>query len=1708
MERSTSLLPRRRRQVRLPARRGRRPFRLTVEWLESRKVLAPLVAAIDDAVAVDDLSELITITITEKDLRTGEERTTTRQVVSGSSEMRQLTDLADLASGISPSAFPTDRERYGATPGNPDGVSPTDPRYVFGPDGRTRVENTLAFPFSAVVQIAALSSTNQASYSSGAMISEFHVLTAAHCIRSPSTAGSAFAREVRVAPANNGDHWGGRTYDQLLQSTERYYGEAEGVLMRAYTWSTTSWDYDIALVTLDRSIGDPSFGTGYFGYGWNSNNSFFFDSWNSAGYPADRNPGWDTHHQFAAFDPITSVFTHQLRSNQLDINPGNSGGPLWFYDGADQNIIYGVASHMSESGSGTPLYNAWTRITRDKFDEWTAAIAADKASAVYRPSDRADLVDWDAWFNSSFAEASTSVVRPGQPFTVTSYPRNNGTAAAGGFNVRYRLSTDRWYDSGDPLLGDVRVAGLSPFRFEEATYATSSFPAVPAGSYYVVWQIDVAGEITEFEYGNNSGSLRSPITVLAATAPEIDVRGNGVSIADGDTTPSAADHTDFGSVPFVSGSVSRTFTIANTGTAGLSLSGSPRVQLTGSNAGDFTVTVPPSPSVAAGSTTTFTVVFDPSAAGLRTARIVIANNDADENPYDFSIQGTGTQSPAEIRGSKWHDLNGNGVWDSGEPALSGWTIYLDLNRNGRLDSGEPTRVTGSNGGYAFTGLAAGTYTVAEVSQAGWQQTFPGPSGATAREVTVVAAAGDDAPATAVDLAVRRVTDAATYSPAELASTAEWVVHLGTAANPQTVANAVGARLLGPAPILADTHIFAFPDETMKEAATRLASQSEVVWHYPLVARESTRRFVPNDPLFTDQWHLRNTGQFGGLAGEDARLVTAWDSARGAGVVIAIVDDGLQHTHPDLSGRYAASLSYDFNDNDTNPMPLPSHGHGTSAAGVAAATGNNSLGVSGAAPAATLAGIRLIAANTTDRQDADALSFKSQDIDIYSNSWGPPDNGRLAGPAPLTLAALRNGVATGRGGLGSIYVWAAGNGLGANDNVNYDGWANSRYTIAVSAIDNRGVQAPYSEPGAPILVAAPSSGSSVGITTTDITGSGGYSSGDYTNSFGGTSSATPLVAGVVALMLEANPALTWRDVQHVLVNSARRNHQTDTDWVRNGAGRFVNHKYGFGAVDAAAAVALARTWQSVGPERSASSPVITVGATVPDNNAAGITSSFTVSADLSVEWVEIVFNATHTYRGDLEVELTSPSGTKSLLATRRSDNGANYSSWMFTSARHWGESSQGAWTLRVADRAAADVGTWNSWQINVHGTVNDGGGDRPLPGTHLATVTNGQIRQNLNFGNRAVAVPEIGVLGNGVSIADGDTTPSTADHTDFGATGVAGGTVIRTFTIANTGTGALALTGSPRVQVTGSHASDFAVTVQPSASVAAGASTTFRVTFDPSGAGLRTARIVIANNDADENPFDFSIQGTGTTPLAIQTILAPPARSFRSGDVITVTVVLSEPATVSGKPTLPITFDGRTKQAVYTGGSGTDRLTFSYTVRRADNAAAVAIGNALVFKRRSSIVAAGVPLAAALPGAGSVMSGVRVDNRKPTATRVQPPADGMYRVGQMLRFAVTFSENVFVSGTPQLTLTLARGVTRSLQLVSGNGTSTLVFGYTVQAGDPVSTRGVTLGRRITGGTIADAAGNQAALRIKAPRTPNVRVDGSPLRLSALAFAEFE
>lgn len=507
----------------------------------------------------------------------------------------------------------------------------------------------------------------------------------------------------------------------------------------------------------------------------------------------------------------------------------------------------------------------------------------------------------------------------------------------------------------------------------------------------------------------------------------------------------------------------------------------------------------------------------------------------------------------------------------------------------------------------------------------------------------------------------------------------------------------------------------------------------------VLASQKGKKYTPNDPYFSEQWHLRNTTQLGGALWVDANLTTAWDVAKGSGVTIGIIDDGVQYTHPDLQPNYNTNIDYDFNGNDADPAPvdLINDTHGTSVAGVAGARGNNGIGVTGSAPLATLTGIRLIAAATTDQQDANAFLLSNDVIQIKSNSWGTPDGYNYYGPGPLALAALETGATSGRSGKGVVYVFAAGNGLYYNDDSNTDGFANNPFVIAVTAVNDFGYQAGYAEPGANILISAPSSGNSknAGVRTTDLTGANGYnttSAGgnlantDYTNDFGGTSSAAPLVSGVVALMLEANPNLGWRDVKEILIRTARRNHRADTDWGTNAAGFSFNHKYGAGIVDAAAAVALAQQWTNLPAMTTTQATSNTISVNIPDNNANGISYPLSIATpNFRVEHVALTMTATHTWIGDLDITLTSPSGMTSKLV-RQIWDGTDNMNWTFGSVRHWGESAAGTWTVTVCDRAASDTGRLTGVTLKLYGTTQAGA---QVVGGGATLVTEGNTPAN-------------------------------------------------------------------------------------------------------------------------------------------------------------------------------------------------------------------------------------------------------------------------------------------------------------------------------------------------------------------------------------------
>lgn len=482
-------------------------------------------------------------------------------------------------------------------------------------------------------------------------------------------------------------------------------------------------------------------------------------------------------------------------------------------------------------------------------------------------------------------------------------------------------------------------------------------------------------------------------------------------------------------------------------------------------------------------------------------------------------------------------------------------------------------------------------------------------------------------------------------------------------------------------------------------------------------------FVPNDPYYSPnipnigwpgQWHLRN--QIGGTA--DADVKPAWDNDwTGSNIVIGIVDDCLQKAHPDLSQNFTPSNSFDFGQNDTDPSPVyATDEHGTSVAGVAGARGGNGIGVTGAAPLARLAGLRIDFTSQNSQQFVDATLFHSangsESIKIKNHSYGYR--------VPFVATPLEKQALATSASLETIHVFAAGNERGQKaQDANTLDLQSSPDSITVAALGEDGRFASYSSFGSNVFVCAPSSSDNLpAITTTDVSSGNGYNPSsdtfpdpNYTSVFGGTSSAAPLVSGVLALVKQANPGLNTRLAKHLIVRSSTIVDPNDATaaggWKTNGAGFPFNANYGFGCIDAGKLITNALIYQGVTKLQTESVGPLTDGQTIPDNNSNGIKHTFTLTGQTPLEDIELQADITHSYRGDVEIWLRSPLGTMSRLKSTAlgatdatSDSGANIH-WTFSSNAFWGEMPAGIWTLVVKDLGAGDVGKLDGFSVTAH-----------------------------------------------------------------------------------------------------------------------------------------------------------------------------------------------------------------------------------------------------------------------------------------------------------------------------------------------------------------------------------------------------------------------
>ncbi|NXG75250.1 FURIN protein, partial [Baryphthengus martii] len=489
--------------------------------------------------------------------------------------------------------------------------------------------------------------------------------------------------------------------------------------------------------------------------------------------------------------------------------------------------------------------------------------------------------------------------------------------------------------------------------------------------------------------------------------------------------------------------------------------------------------------------------------------------------------------------------------------------------------------------------------------------------------------------------------------------------------------------------------------------SRLAREPQVQWLEQQVAKRRTKRDVfmePTDPKFPQQWYLVSARP--GAGGKQCPLgcpvriwSPLWSGRAGGG---ALWGSGSVGAGPSGCGQC--------------PTHAPSERarccfgrrHGTRCAGEVAAVANNGICGVGVAYNARIGGVRMLDGEVTDAVEAHSLGLNPNHIHIYSASWGPEDDGKTVdGPARLAEEAFFRGVSQGRGGLGSIFVWASGNGGREHDSCNCDGYTNSIYTLSISSTTQYGNVPWYSEACSSTLATTYSSGNQneKQIVTTDLRQK-------CTESHTGTSASAPLAAGIIALALEANKNLTWRDMQHLVVRTSKPAHLNANDWVTNGVGRKVSHSYGYGLLDAGAMVSLAKNWTTVGPQRKCVIDVLTE----PKDIGKRLEVRRKVEACLGkanfisrLEHAQARLTLSYNRRGDLAIHLVSPMGTRStLLAARPHDFSADgFNDWAFMTTHSWDEDPSGEWVLEIENTSDANnYGTLTKFTLVLYGTATN------------------------------------------------------------------------------------------------------------------------------------------------------------------------------------------------------------------------------------------------------------------------------------------------------------------------------------------------------------------------------------------------------------------
>lgn len=508
-------------------------------------------------------------------------------------------------------------------------------------------------------------------------------------------------------------------------------------------------------------------------------------------------------------------------------------------------------------------------------------------------------------------------------------------------------------------------------------------------------------------------------------------------------------------------------------------------------------------------------------------------------------------------------------------------------------------------------------------------------------------------------------------------------------------------------------------------------------------------FVHGDPLADYSWFIHNTAQTSfsvssALPGIDINMLNLIRNGyTGRDIRVLVSDTGADFSHEDLYQNLDLVSSYNYH--DPSSLPLDNHGHGTAVAGIIAAMSSNNIGGRGIASEAQI----VVRNFLTSFQTSEVLMDQaSADVDVFNYSYSDFSHNYLASDEDY-LQLLHWGATHLRDGKGAVYVKAAGNDY-TNKIIGYAGQAHtilphnanlpqdneSTDLIVVGAINANGVKASYSNAGSNLWVSAPGGEADFGaghpaILTTDINGcDNGFSLFteyainafeyghalnpfcDYTSTMNGTSAATPIVSGIVALMLEANPDLSSRDVKYILAKTAKKidsnfsstmhpssnldllGYEYESPWMQNSAGFWFHNWYGFGLVDATAAVEMAANYTNYLPEQIKHTQSFTPNLSIPDEDPNGVVFNFSMTPARTLEHIVLELDIEadsephYGYPGEVGVEIISAQGQKSILLninnSQLTGSRSHYRKLRLLTNAFYGVPTSGNWQIRFID----------------------------------------------------------------------------------------------------------------------------------------------------------------------------------------------------------------------------------------------------------------------------------------------------------------------------------------------------------------------------------------------------------------------------------------